>query len=173
MQISSFPRAGLTVLIVTVPLIASAQPAPPAPSAPPAAGTTQPDYRPSIADLMNIGVQPRHTKIGMALHEQNWAYLAYEANELRNAFTRVARTAPRIDNKFDTGATIEMMIGQPLRDLADAFKAKDMAKSMVAYTAVTSACTACHQAVNHAVIVIKVPQNDAYPDQDFHPQAAP
>jgi hypothetical protein len=165
-------RVGLTVFIIAAPLIASAQPVAPPPPAQAAAPAAQPDYRPSISDLMNIGVQPRHIKIGLALREQNWGYLTYEANELRGAFTRIARTAPRIDNKFDTADMIESMIGQPLRDLVDAFKAKDAAKSMAAYAAVTSACTACHKAVSHGVIVIKPPQGDSYIDQDFSPPPA-
>ena len=163
---------GLTALIVSAPLIVFAQPVAPPPPAQAAVPAVQPDYRPSIADLMNIGVQPRHIKIGLALREENWGYLAYEANELRGAFTRIARTAPRIDNKLDTAATIESIIGQPLRDLSDAFKAKDAAKSKEAYAAVTSACTACHKAVSHGVIVIKMPQGDSYIDQDFSPQTA-
>jgi hypothetical protein len=168
----SLLRAGLTALIVSAPLIVFAQPAAPPPTAQAPLPTVQPDYRPSIADMMNIGVQPRHIKIGLALREENWAYLAYEANELRGAFTRIARTAPRIDNKLDTASTIEATIGLPLRDLSDAFRAKDMAKSMEAYAAVTSACTACHKAVSHGLIVIKMPRGDSYIDQDFSPQTA-
>jgi hypothetical protein len=160
-------HAVLAALIVTAPPIASAQPvAPQTPTQVPAAAA-QPDYHPSIADLMNIGVQPRHIKIGLALREQNWAYLAYEANELKGVLARTARTVPRIDGKFDTAAMIESTIGQPLRDLADALKAKDLAKSEAAYAAVSVSCNACHQAVLHGVIVIKVPQGEFYPDQDF------
>lgn len=165
-------RAGLAALIVSAPLMVFAQPVAPLPPTQAAVPAVQPDYRPSIADLMNIGVQPRHIKIGLALREENWGYLAYEANELRGAFARIARTAPRIDNKFDTATTIESVIGQPLRDLSDAFKAKDAAKSKEAYAAVTSACTACHKAVSHGLIVIKMPQGDSYIDQDFSPQTA-
>ena len=54
----------------------------------------QVDYHPSFADLMTMAVQPRHIKLGIAGKARNWDYVAYEARELRNAFTRVGRTIP-------------------------------------------------------------------------------
>jgi hypothetical protein len=166
----------LLAAIIAAPVVASslhshAQPAAPPPSQQPPAA--QPDYHPSAADLMNIGILPRHMKIAQALNQQNWAYLAYETNELRGAFGRVARTVPRIDGKFETAEMIQSIIATPIQQLADAAKAKDFAKSTAAYAAVTAACNSCHQAVNHGVIVIKVPQGDFFPNQDFRPQPTP
>jgi len=161
--------AGLAGLMLAVPVALIAQPQP----APPAAQAAPPDYRPTIADLMVLGVQPRHIKVALGLHEQNWAYAAYETNELRNVLNRIARSVPQIDRRFDTAAMIQSTIAMPLEDLADAIKTKDMDKSAAAYAAVTASCTACHKAANHGAIVIKVPNNDFYPDQDFQPQPAP
>ena len=157
--------------VVASPLISVAQPAPAPSGQQPAAA--QPDYHPSAADLMNISILPRHMKIAQALNLQNWAYLAYETNELRGAFVRVARTVPRIDGKFETAEMVQSIIAAPIQQLADAVKAKDVAKSTAAYAAVTAACNSCHQAVNHGVIVIKVPQGDFFPNQDFRPQPTP
>ena len=122
---------------------------------------------------MVLGVQPRHIKIVLGLRAQNWAYAAYETNELRGVLNRVVRAVPLIDRKYDTQAMIQSTIAMPLQDLADAIKAKDAVKSTAAYAALTASCTACHQAVNHGVIIIKVPQNDFYPDQEFQPQPNP
>ena len=36
-------------------------------------------FNPGIADLMNIIVQPRHTKLWFAGREGNWVLAAYEA----------------------------------------------------------------------------------------------
>jgi hypothetical protein len=163
--------AGLLASLTVIPLMAAAQQA--GPPGQVAGATAQPEYRPSIADMMNIGVQPRHIKIGLALKAQNWDYLTYETNELRGAFTRIIRTIPRINGQYDTAALIQSMVAAPLQDLADGVKAKDAAKSMSAYAAVTAGCNACHQAVAHAVIVIKAPPTDFFPDQEFQSRAAP
>ena len=85
----------------------------PAAAAPP---TVIADYHPSMADLMNIGIQPRHTKLGLAGQYKNWTYAAYELNELRNAFNRVAKTIP-VFNSNDTAALIASMTQTPLADL--------------------------------------------------------
>ena len=172
MRFHAITLAALTALTIASAGFSYAQPATPdqavtATPAPP------PDYRPSIADLMNIGVQPRHTKIALALRDQNWPYLAYETNELKGVFNRIVRAVPIIDRKFDTAAMIQSTIAMPLMDLADAAKAKDAAKTADAYAAVTSSCNACHQAVMHGVVVIKPPRADAYPDQDFTLPPAP
>jgi len=42
----------------------------------------QPDYHPSLGDLMTMAVQPRHIKLGMAGKARNWEYAAYETSEL-------------------------------------------------------------------------------------------
>ena len=47
------------------------------------------DYHPSLSDMMTMAVQPRHTKLGLAIRVHNWAYAGYEVGELRGAFTRI------------------------------------------------------------------------------------
>lgn len=169
MRILTIAGTALGGLLLAAPAVLFAQQQQSPQTAPQNAQAAQPDYRPSIADLMVLGVQPRHIKIALGLHEQNWAYAAYETNELRNVLNRIARAVPQIDRRFDTAVMIQSTIIMPLQDLADAIKAKDMDKTTAAYAAVTASCTACHKAVNHGVIIIKVPQNDFYPDQDFQP----
>jgi len=147
------------------------QPAPAA-EAPATTGTAPPtvivDYHPSMADLMNIGIQPRHTKLGLAGQYKNWTYAAYELNELRNAFNRVAKTLP-VFNSSDTAALIASMTQAPLADLEIAIKANDAALFKVAYGHLTEACNACHISQKKPMIVIKVPDASMYPDQEFRP----
>jgi hypothetical protein len=71
---------------------------------------------------------------------------------------RIVRAVPIIDRKFDTAVMIQSTVTIPLQNLADALNAKDPAASTAAYAALTAGCTACHQAVNHGLIAIKVPQ---------------
>ena len=173
MRAQIFFRTGMTALLAATPGVISAQPAQPPAVAQQNSAAAAPDYRPTIADLMVLGVQPRHTKIALAIRNQNWAYAAYETNELRGVLNRIVRAVPLIDRKYDTAAMIQSTITMPLQDLADAIKSRDAVRSTTAYAALTASCSACHQAVNHGVIVIKVPQNDAYPDQEFQPSSAP
>lgn len=142
---------------------AAAQTAAPAPAAAPA---PQPDYHPSLGDLMTMAVQPRHIKVGVAGKERNWTYLTYESSELRNAFGRIGRTTPvyrsqKLSDLFAAGVIPAM------DELDAAIKAKDGAKFDAAYANVTVQCNTCHAALEHAYVVIRAPQASPYADQDF------
>jgi len=126
----------------------------------------QPDYHPSMADLMTMAVQPRHTKLGLAGRARNWPYAAYEVSELKNAFARIARTVPTF-NGSDTAALVSTRIKAPLDELETAIKARDGARFDTAYADVTQACNVCHRSLSHDPIVIKAPDASAFPDQDF------
>ena len=130
------------------------------------AQTAQPDYHPSLGDLMTMAVQPRHIKLGLAGRARRWSYLAYEATELRNAFNRVARTVPSYRNN-DMAGMVAANIKEPLDRLDEAIKAHDGRRFDAAYGAVTQACNSCHQGLGHPEVVIQAPRAGMYPDQDF------
>ena len=131
----------------------------------------QPDYHPSLGDLMTMAVQPRHIKLGMAGRARQWPYLAYEAGELRNAFNRVARTVPTYRGQ-DMAAMVAANIKEPLDQLDAAIKARDPRRFDTAYRDVSRACNACHQGLGHPEVVIQVPRGEIYPDQDLGGPAA-
>src|SRR5689334_834061 len=101
------------LLAVSMPVSAHAQSAP-APE----------PYRPGLGDLMTMTVQPRHIKILLAGHEQNWAYAKYELKELREAFERIARAVPRYRG-LPMGGMVDAIAKGPMEDLAKAIDAKD------------------------------------------------
>jgi hypothetical protein len=140
----------------------------PTPATPPpsTAVLAQPEYHPSLGDLMTMAVQPRHLKLGIAGREKNWAYAKYELSELRNAFGRVARTIPVYRNA-DLAALMNALTTEPLKDLDQAVAAGDAAKFKSAYAKLTSTCNACHLSQEHPMVVIQVPGASTFPDQDF------
>ena len=161
-------------------LIAAAFCGPPARSATPpattgpetaasAAPSPVPDYHPSVGDLMTMAVQPRHTKLALAGRRRNWEYAAYELNELRNALTRVGRTIP-VYRSADMPVILDAMTREPLAAVERAIHDKDASAFEAAYAQLTAACNACHLSQEHAMVVIRVPREDTYPDQDFAPR---
>ena len=137
-----------------------------APAAPAGAVLAQPEYHPSLGDLMTMAVQPRHLKLGIAGREKNWAYAKYEVSELRNAFARVARTIPVYRNA-DLAALMTALTTEPLKDVEAAIAAGDAGKFKTAYAKLTSTCNACHLSQEHPMVVIQVPGASTFPDQDF------
>jgi hypothetical protein len=133
-----------------------------------ASATAQPDYHPSMGDLMTTAIQPRHIKLYYAGAQQNWNYAGYELGELRNAFARVARTIPQY-HALDTAEITAAVTQAPLDALARAIKAHSPRKFTMAYAQLTQECNACHQSLNHTEVVIKAPAEGMFPDQEFQP----
>jgi len=129
-----------------------------------------PAYRPGLGDLMTMTVQPRHTKLGLAGLEKNWVYAAYELHELEEAFERAAHVWPTY-RKANIAELIEATTKEPMQAVSEAIKAADATKFADAYGRLTATCNACHQSLNHAAVVIKVPHAPMFPDQDFRPRA--
>jgi hypothetical protein len=129
---------------------------------------TQPPagYNPGIADLMNLIVQPRHTKLWFAGKEGNWRLAEYEAKELKGALANVAKARARFRDK-PVGEMIEAFLSAPFRSVDDAIKAGDATKFAEAYRSINTGCNGCHNALGQDVVVIQTPEQHAYPDQNF------
>jgi hypothetical protein len=155
-------------------LAAGAQtPQPPQPPrAPPAqtrggpASTTL-NYVPGVGDLMNLLVQPRHAKLGLALHAGNWDLAAYAHKEMAQAFHTVATVQPKY-MKFTVAEMIESTTSEPMRNLDDAIRARDAKRAAAAFADLTDGCNSCHTALDHAFVVIKVPEASSFPNQEFN-----
>jgi cytochrome c553 len=125
-------------------------------------------YLPSLADLMTTTIQPRHIKLGLAGQEKNWPHAAYELGNLKGAFDRAAHAWP-IYRKTNMADLIEATIKSPMEDVAAAIKAADAGKFKDAYEELTGTCNACHESTDHGLVIIRVPKQSPYPDQDFRP----
>lgn len=134
----------------------------------PAAAQAPEPYRPGLGDLMTMTVQPRHIKLLLAGHEQNWPYAKYELKELQEAFERAVRVWPRFRG-LPMGGMIDAIAKGPMDELAKAIDAKDEVAFDAGYQKLTEGCNACHQAANVGMVVIKVPSGSSFPDQDFRP----
>ena len=157
------PRAGAPA--------APTAPAAAAPGAPPAG--TQPlqilDFKPAFDDLMTMLIQPRHIKLWAAAQQQNWQLAAFELNEMRSAFDRIAQTLPKYRN-VNLGPTFVSMMSGPIMQANAAIGAKSPQQFADAYKSITNTCNSCHEALDHPFLVIKIPDANAlsaYVDQEF------
>ena len=152
-------KVSIAVMLIAalVPLSAAAQKAP-APK----------PYRPGLGDLMTMTVQPRHIKLLLAGHEQNWPYAKYELHELEEALERAVRVWPRFKGT-PMGGIMDAIAKGPMAELAKAIERKDEVAFDAGYEKLTEGCNACHQAANVGMVVIKVPSGSSFPNQDFRP----
>jgi hypothetical protein len=123
-------------------------------------------FNPSFGDLMNTLVQPRHAKLGLIGREQNWTLAAYESHQLKDALSNIAKWRPRFANQ-SVPDLMESMTGDAIKALDEAIQAGDARQFAQAYSRLTNGCNACHTALNHAYVVIKLPDQSAFENQDF------
>jgi hypothetical protein len=180
----AFALSASAIAIAAAAPTAPAAPKPPAgaPAAAPAAGAggNPPlvilDFKPAFDDLMTMLIQPRHIKLWAAAQAQNWTLAAFELNEMRTAFDRIAQTIPKYGpQNVNLGPTFISMMSGPIMQTNAAISAKNMQQFNDAYKSLTATCTSCHEALNHPYLVIKVPDANAlsaYIDQDFKPAPA-
>jgi hypothetical protein len=155
----------VTALLIASRAIVMAQ-QPPAPS-PNAADAAPVPYALSMGDMMNTLVQPRHAKLGLAGRAENWPLATYALVEIRQVFAGIKKAQPRFAG-LPVAELVDAAIGQPLNAVEAAIKQQDAKKFVAAYDQLTQGCNACHQAVDHPFVVIKVPDASAFPNQDFN-----
>jgi hypothetical protein len=124
------------------------------PEAAPSSQTT--DYLPSISDLMIATIQPRHERLWWAAQNENWEFATYELGNLHGAFNRLGQAHP-IEHDISFPEMIASVTEQPFKELDSAIKSKNHAAFAKAYADLTDACNSCHQALNHGVVEIRVP----------------
>jgi hypothetical protein len=121
------------------------------------------EYLPSISDLMIGTIQPRHERLWRAEQDENWEFAAYELGNLRGAFSRLGNAHP-IEHDTSFPEMIVSVTEQPFKELNSAIQAKDHTAFAKAYSDLTDACNSCHQALNHGVVEIRVPNRTSASD---------
>jgi hypothetical protein len=123
-------------------------------------------YVPVTSDLMNAVIQPRHIKLWLAGKSQNWVFADYERHNIGGALARLAKAIPSYKGA-STSALIASFATPQLADLDTAIKTRNETAFVEAYRALTVGCNGCHQATGHQMVVVKVPDSNPFPDQDF------
>ena len=121
------------------------------------------EYLPSISDLMIATIQPRHERLWQAEQDGNWAFATYELGNLRGAFDRLGRAHPS-EHDISFPDMVTSVTEQPFKELNSAIQSKDGTAFAKAYDDLTDACNSCHQALNHSVVEVRVPNRTSTSD---------
>ena len=166
-RIALAPAAlSLAVMAAVMAGAGHAQNAPQPAATAPAGGAASSPYVMTMGDMMNTLIQPRHSKLGLAGHAENWALAAYAASEIRQAFAGIVKAQPKFAS-LPVGELVDVAINPPLNALDTAIKQQDTQKFAAAYDQLTQGCNACHMELNHPYVVIRTPDASAFPNQDF------
>lgn len=164
MSFSRAARIAFVAAIIASRIGAAAQTPPQPPRGGPASSAL--NFVPGVGDMMNLLVQPRHAKLGLALQARNWELASYALKELQQAFGTVATVQPKY-RTFTVAEMIQSMTGEPMHDLDDAIRARDPKRSADAFGDLTDGCNSCHTGLGYPFVVIKAPQASSFPNQEF------
>jgi len=123
-------------------------------------------FNPQMSALMNMLIQPRHAKLGLAGKAENWPLAAYALKELRQGFLVVSHAVPRWKG-LPVPDLVDAAVGNPIRTLDAAVKMRFRTQFDQEYAKLTAGCNACHATTDHSFVVIKQPDASAFPNQDF------
>jgi len=147
--------------------------------APPNAGLAQQEpraadaapvpYNPGMGDLMSILIQPRHVKLWLAGHQENWPLAGYALKEIKQSLARIAAGIPH-HNGAPVADLIESAVGSQIGLVDFAIKAGEPRQFTEQYGRLTAGCNSCHVSTGHPYIVIKVPDGAAFANQEFQPK---
>ncbi|MEA2863501.1 MAG: hypothetical protein QOC84_1457 [Bradyrhizobium sp.] len=121
------------------------------------------EYVPSISDMMIATIQPRHERLWRAEQTGNWDFAAYELGNLKGAFSRLGHAHP-VQGDISLPDMIASVTEQPFKALSSAIESKDGTAFAKGYADLTDACNSCHQALNHGVVEIRVPDQASASD---------
>jgi hypothetical protein len=124
-------------------------------------------FAPRVGDLM-ILQQIRHAKLWFAAAANNWELAEHELDGLKDTFEDLARLYPII-RQVPVVQVVGSLVEGELGELGKAVAAQDRFRFTVAYGGLTAACNACHQATQHAFIVIQQPISPPFNNQSFAP----
>jgi hypothetical protein len=124
-------------------------------------------FNPQMSALMNMLIQPRHAKLGLAGQTENWPLAGYALKELKQGFVVIARAVPRWKG-LPVPDLFEAAVSQQIAVLDFAIKAGEPRQFGDAYGKLTAGCNACHATTDHPFVVIKPPSSaDTFSNQDF------
>ncbi len=126
-------------------------------------------FNPQMSALMNMIIQPRHAKMGLAGQAENWSLAGYYFKELKAGFGVVSRAIPRWKG-LPIPDLIEASVEPTFAVLDFSIKAGEPRQFAESYGRLTAACNACHGTTEHSFIVIKAPDASPFPNQEFEPR---
>jgi hypothetical protein len=159
-----------TAMLKFPPGAAQSAPAPAAADEKRAADMDPAPFNPQLSALMNMIIQPRHAKLGLAGQAENWALATYYFKELKAGFAVIGRAVPRWKG-LPIPDLVEAAVEPTYAVLDFAIKAGEPRQFKESYDKLTQGCNNCHATLDHSFVVIKHPDASTWSNQEFKPGA--
>lgn len=125
------------------------------------------DFTPGLGEIMAQSAT-RHAKLWFAGQAKNWDLAAYEVDELYEGFEDAAKYHPtHKEIKQPIPELIAQHMEQPLTNIEQAIKDKNLPAFTRRYDDLTAACNACHQITDFGFNRVTRPTFNPFTNQAF------
>jgi hypothetical protein len=153
--------------------LASSRPAPPAPAptGSPSPVATAPAGEEGEMELAGVmaQLQLHANKLYFAGSRQNWALADFYVEEIEETAKDIAHRKNVMHGQINISGLMPALLLPEVEKLESAVARKDPVAFRENYTALTTACNACHTAAKKAFIVIEDPRTPALDNQRYDP----
>ena len=128
----------------------------------------QPPYNiPGLGEIMTQSAA-RHSKLWFAGQAKNWALATYEIDELREGFEDAGKYHPSHKQiRQSIPDLIAVTMNQPLAQLEQAIREKNLQAFTDNYDKLTAACNNCHRSTEFGFNVVTRPALNPFSNQAF------
>jgi len=123
-------------------------------------------FNPQMGALMSMLIQPRHLKLWFAGKADNWPLASFTFKDLTAGFGVIGRAVPRYKG-LPVPDLIEAAMKQNFALMDFAIKAGDQRQFRETFDKITTSCNNCHASTDNGFIVIKTPESNPFPNQEF------
>lgn len=118
-------------------------------------------YTPGFGEFMS-GIQIHHNKLWFAGENENWKLADFEIHEIMEAIDNIKK----YQQERKESEMIDM-INPALDSVNFAIKEKNPALFKRSFISLTNICNQCHRTTNFEFIVVKIPDQPPFSNQDF------
>lgn len=125
------------------------------------------EVKPGLGEIMSV-IQQHHAKLYYSGSAGNWELADYQLGEIKEGLESTAKFYPKFkDVKAPLRELISAMMAVDLEKVADAVRKKNKIGFSRSFQSLTASCNRCHQAAEHAFIVIQLPGGSEFTNQKF------
>jgi hypothetical protein len=129
--------------------------------------TTKQTYEPGLGEFMTA-TQLRHAKLWFAGTNRNWELAAYEIDEIKEGLEDAVKLHATHDG-IPVAEMIKTILDPRIQRLEKAVEAKNSARFVAAFDALTDGCNSCHTQAGKPFIRIQRPSEPPLTNQNFAP----
>lgn len=121
-------------------------------------------YKPGLGEFMS-SVQAHHAKLWFAGINQNWQLADFEIHEIMETLENIKNyQSERKESK-----SIDLL-NPAIDSVNNAIRQQSVEQFKTSYTILTNTCNGCHQENDFGFNVVKIPETQPFPNQDFRPK---